>query len=123
MRDYLCHIADLAAEAKTVELWASNKDGEWVFHLPPLCDALMLEAYTDLGTLGDENGEGGEPPMLASGHWIIVSIGNGNPIPEVVAPYVVAEGSREDGLTLPVGVAGLSTMWAGMSVRPSTPTT
>lgn len=117
MRDYICHIADLDVEAATVSRWATKVEGEWGFHLPPLCDCLSMQGYTDLGTPGDADGVGYVPPTLATGDWFIVSIGNGNPIPEVVAPYVVAEADREVGIVLPEGIAGLSTIWAGMIVR------
>lgn len=120
--DYLVHVLDgLEAHADDVAAWATFVDGEWQFSLPTYCGALKVDAYTDLGSPAETDEVGnaltqGVAPTQAPGDWIIVSIGNGNPIPEIVAPFVVASGDRSAGPTLPAGVAGLSTIWAGMSI-------
>jgi hypothetical protein len=127
MIDYLIHVPDgLAAHAEAAAQWARLEAGQWVFALPTFCGALKVDAYTDLGSPAETDEVGntltqGVAPTQAAGDWIIVSIGNGNPIPEIVAPFVVASGDRDEGLTLPAGVAGLSTIWAGMTVLPHTP--
>lgn len=123
MRDYLISIsaADLAANAEAISQWATPVlDGEGNVidldvQLPPLDGHLKISAFTDLGTPPDENGENGIAPTEATGLWFILSIGSGNPLPEVVAPFVVAEGNREDGLTLPDGIVGLAPIGAGMT--------
>lgn len=125
--DYLVHVPDgLEAHADDVAAWATLVDGEWKFSLPTYCGALKVDAYTDLGSPAETDEVGntltqGGAATQAPGDWIIVSIGNGNPIPEIVAPFVVASGDRSVGLKLPAGVAGLSTIWAGMTVLPHTP--
>ncbi len=122
MIDYLIHVPDgLAAHAEAAAQWARLEAGQWVFALPTFCGALSTVAYSDLDSPArtDEAGnvlEPGTGAVPAPGDWVIVSIGNGSPIPDVVAPFVVAQGARESGLPLPVGVVGLAPIWAGMKL-------
>jgi hypothetical protein len=88
---------------------------------PDETDARVLPviAYTDLGSPGSTDEAGnvlteGTPPTAADGTWHIVS---DETIPAELAAFVVASGDRDEGLTLPDGIAGLSTIWAGMTVR------
>lgn len=87
---------------------------------PDETDARVLPviAYTDLGSPGSTDEAGnvlteGTPPKAADGTWHIYS---DDTIPAELAVFVVASGDRSVGLTLPAGVVGLSTVWAGMTV-------
>lgn len=110
VRDYLIHVANLQDQAAVIAPWI-GEDGQPV--LPEGCQVLgfgePLIAYSDLGD-GDT-----VPPTPAPGRWFIITADD--PLPPDVAAFVVAEASREEGLTLPTGVVGLSTMWAGMKVK------
>jgi hypothetical protein len=92
---------------------------------PDETDARVLPviAYTDLGSPGSTDEAGnvlteGTPPTAADGVWHIYS---DDTIPAELAPFVVASGDRGAGLRLPAGIAGLSTIWAGMTLLPPTP--
>jgi hypothetical protein len=87
---------------------------------PDETDARVLPcvAYSNLGSPGSTDEAGnvlteGTPPTAADGVWHIYS---DDTIPAELAAFVVASGDRSVGLTLPAGVAGLSTIWAGMTV-------
>jgi hypothetical protein len=84
---------------------------------------LPVIAYSHLGSPGSTDEAGnvlteGTPPTAADGTWHIYS---DDAIPAELAAFVVASGDRSVGLTLPAGVVGLSTVWAGMTVLPHTP--
>ena len=84
---------------------------------------LAVMAYSDLGSPGSTDEAGnvlteGTPPTAADGTWHIFS---NDTIPAELAAFVVASGDRSVGLKLPAGVAGLSTIWAGMTLLPHTP--
>lgn len=84
---------------------------------------LPVIAYSNLGSPGSTDEAGnvlteGTPPKAADGTWHIFS---DDAIPAELAAFVVASGDRSAGLKLPAGVAGLSTIWAGMTVLPHTP--
>lgn len=123
MHDFLICIPSVPAAATAIGDWAELVDGAegWAFALPQWVSGLGVAAYAVAGVapVTDEAGnvlEAGVAPVVADGRWLLVSVGDGVALPEVFAPYVVAEGAREDGLRLPVGVVGLSTAWAGMRV-------
>lgn len=84
---------------------------------------LSVIAYSNLGSPGSTDEAGnvlteGTPPTAADGTWHIFF---DDAIPAELAAFVVAAGDRSAGLTLPAGIAGLSTIWAGMTVLPHTP--
>lgn len=79
---------------------------------------LVVTAYSNLGSPASTDEAGnvlteGTPPTTADGTWHIYS---DDTIPKELAAFVVASGDRSVGLKLPAGVAGLSTIWAGMTV-------
>lgn len=79
---------------------------------------LPVIAYSDLGSPASTDEAGnvlaeGTPPKAADGTWHIYS---DETIPKELVAFVVASGDRSVGLKLPAGVAGLSTIWAGMTV-------
>jgi hypothetical protein len=122
--DYLVHVPDgLAAHADTIVLWTKQGESQaWEFSLPVWCGALQTQGWKQeaLPWQTDEAGNALAPPqegIAAPGDWLIITIGNGNPIPEVVAPFVVSSGLREEGLPLPDGIVALSPIWAGMFLR------
>lgn len=80
---------------------------------------LPVIAYSSLGSPGSTDEAGnvlteGTPPTAAGGTWHIFF---DDAIPAELAAFVVAAGDRSAGLTLPAGIAGLSNIWAGMTVR------
>jgi hypothetical protein len=92
---------------------------------PDETDARVLPviAYSNLGSPGSTDEAGnvlteGTPPTAADGTWHIFS---DDTIPAELAAFVVASGDRSTGLRLPAGIAGLSTIWAGMTVLPHAP--
>lgn len=120
MRDHLIRLGDEAAVASVVAHAAAGPEG-WVFALPQYVSGLAIEAYAVAGVapVVDEAGtvlEAGWAAVPADGAWLLVSVGDGAVLPEAFAGHVAAEGGREDGLRLPDGVVGLSTVWAGMRV-------
>lgn len=123
MIDYLVRVTNLAAAKTAMANWLAKDDqGADVFRLPQWCDLLPVDAYSSLGTPAAYEADGvtvktsGTPPTLATGKWFIVSLDRGVKVPAPAQGAIRAQAPREDGLTLPAGVAGLSTIWAGMKV-------
>ena len=124
MRDYLICLPDVPADATSIGDWAGLAEGDWRFTLPLRSAPLPVIAYEDLGVPATYDGEGamldaGTSPVPAPGWWAIVTLSEGEVMPEQLVDHIAAEGDREAGLALPVGVVGLSTVWAGMRVMPS----
>lgn len=138
MRDHLIRISTIAAAKTAMTEWAfketvtpAERDDEGnetkaavtkdVFRLPTWCDLLPVDAYTDMGTPPTIAEDGavkdpGTPPTLAPGKWFIVSLDRDVQLPDAAKAAIRADGEREDGLKLPVGIVGLSTVWAGMTL-------
>ena len=108
MRDHLVRVNTLAAAKTALVAWAKKDENNLdVFRLPQWCDILPVDAYTDMGGPSI-------PPTLATGKWFIVSLDREVKLPAAAMAAIKADGEREAGLKLPAGVAGLSTIWAGM---------
>lgn len=126
MRDYLISIPNIPADASSIGNWAELVDGNWRLTFPLACTALPVIAYSSLGTPAttDELGEIVDPgvePVSSPGWWAIVSLDGQATLPTEFAAHVIAEADRETGLILPDGVAGLSTLWAGMKLLDAPP--
>lgn len=121
MRDFLVRVASVATAKAAMPQWV-DAEGEW--KNPTWCGILPVEAYSDLGSPAVYDVDGvteltpAVPPTLASGKWFIVSVDREVTIPAAAKGAIKAQGNREDGLTLPDGVVGLSTIWAGMRIVP-----
>ena len=107
--------------------WWNRKMRDHLLHNATLDEAdarvLPVIAYSNLGSPGSTDEAGnvlteGTPPTAADGTWHIFS---DDTIPAELAAFVVASGDRSAGLPLPAGIAGLSTIWAGMTVRTWSP--
>lgn len=120
MIDYLVKIASVAIAKAAMPQWV-NADGSW--KNPQWCDILPVDAYTALGTPAVYDVDGitvltpAVAPTLASGKWFIVSVDRQVTVPAAAQPAIQAQADRADGLTLPASIKGLSTVWAGMTVR------
>lgn len=120
MRDHLVRVNTPAAAKTALAVWAKKDENNLdVFRLPQWCDILSVDAYTALGTPATYAEDGtvtdpGVPPTLATGRWFIVSLDREVKLPAAAMGAIKADGEREAGLKLPAGVAGLSTIWAGM---------
>lgn len=112
MIDYLVKIVSRAAAKAALASWVKNGS----FQLPQYCDLLPVDAYTALATY-DEHGTQLTPPTLASGQWFIVSLDHAVTLPTAGQAAIQAQADRADGLTLPTGIVGLSTLWAGMRLN------
>lgn len=55
--------------------------------------------------------------IYSPGNWYIVSIFDGERLPEELKDFVKASGKRDKGLNLPQGIISLSIVWAGMIIR------
>lgn len=119
MRDFLVRVASAASAKAAMPQWVDD-DGEW--KNPTWCGILQVDAYTDLGSPAVYHADGvtvltpAVPPTLATGKWFIVSVDRDVTVPDKALPAIKAQGEREAGLKLPDGIAGLSTMWAGMTL-------
>lgn len=117
MKDILVRVASVATAKAAMPQWV-DAQGEW--KNPTWCGILPVDAYSDLGTPAVYDADGitvltpAVPPTLATGKWFIVSVDREVKIPKAAEGAIKAQGEREDGLKLPAGVVGLSTMWAGM---------
>jgi len=123
MIDFLVSFTTVTSLKSRLAAWMTkDEDNRDAFRLPTWCDALPVDAYTDLGTPAVMDGEVEKVPAVeptkAAGRWVIVSLDREVKVPPALGQYIKAQGRREDGLDLPKGIAGLSTVWAGMTVRP-----
>lgn len=123
MRDFLVKLTNLAVAKTAMASWLKKDENNLdVFRLPQWCDILPVDAYSALGTPPTYNPDmtvatPGTPPTLATGKWFIVSLDRNVTIPAAATAAIKAQAEREDGLTLPAGIVGLSTVWAGMVTR------
>lgn len=93
--------------------------------LPAQSSILEVTAYSDLGDIGTLDDEGnildpGVPATVAPGVWFIASLPD-DTLPEALLQFVQAKAERGTVLLLPTGIAGLSTVWAGMQIQPGNP--
>ena len=124
MRDFLISVTSVLQAKTRMAAWATkDEENKDVFRLPTWCDILPVDAYTDMGTPATYGDDGlkvkdpGTPPTLAPGEWFIVSLDRDVKMPDIAKANIVAEAEREEGLKLPDGIVGLSTAWAGMTIR------
>lgn len=119
MKDHLINFTDEAAASAALVIYAGPAGG---YRLPEGAGLLPVTAYAGLGRQPVYGAAGvitpGEAPAIAPGAWFILSIDAGD-VPAELAAHVAAAGDRAEGLDLPAGIAGLSSAWAGMTVRPS----
>lgn len=116
MRDNLIQVTNLAqAKTKLVSYLRKNEFDQDEFRLPQWCDILPVDAYTAFATY-DAQGNETSPAIQAAGKWFILSFDRQR-IPAALDSVIKAQAEREEGLVLPPGIVGLSTMWAGMKIR------
>lgn len=114
MIDHLVRVTSVTAAKTAMSNWlAKDENNADVWRLPVWCDILPVDAYSALATY-DADGNQLTPPTLATGKWFIVSLDRDVKLPDAAKAAIKAQANREDGLTLPAGVVGLSTVWAGM---------
>lgn len=119
MMDFLVRVASVAAAKAAMPQWVDEQGG---WKNPNWCGILPVDAYTAVGSpaVVDADGETiltpAVAPTLATGKWFIVSVDREVTIPAAAMPAIKAQGKREDGLKLPANIAGLSTIWAGMTL-------
>ena len=121
MKDILVKVTSVANAMAAMPQWTMlDEQGVKVWRNPTWCGVLPVDAYSDLGTPAVYDVDGitvltpAVPPTLATGKWFIVSVDRDVTIPAAAMPAIKAQAERTDGLKLPAGVVGLSTMWAGM---------
>lgn len=116
--DYLLRFASVTS--RDARLWDWREGEE--YQMPAFCGGIDVQAFTTLGTppTYDEQGEVTDPGTArtpATGRWVLVSLGKGEPLPAALLPYVKAFGAREDGIAMPTGIALVEPLWAGMTVK------
>ena len=125
MRDFLVQVASEAQAMAAMPQWTmiDPDSGKTVWKNPTWCGVLPVDAYTSVGAPAVYADDGETvvkpvvPPTKAPGQWFIVSVDREVKIPAKALPAIKAQADRDAGLTLPAGIAGLSTVWAGMTIR------
>lgn len=121
MLDFLVQVPSEATAKANMPEWV-DADGNW--RNPTWCGILPVDAYTALGSPAVIGPDGetiiapAVPPTKAPGAWFIVSVDRDVTVPKKAQAAIKAQADRDVGLTLPAGIVGLSTVWAGMRINP-----
>ena len=125
MRDFLVQVPSLAIAMANMPEWTTtDENGQTVWKNPTWCGILPVDAYTALGSPAVLGPDGetiitpAVPPIKAPGAWFIVSVDRDVTVPKKAQAAIKAQADRDAGLTLPAGIVGLSTIWAGMRINP-----